>query len=129
MNHERCTSAWVTLESTKELAAMSKKHEPLPPFFRVNDQIMQAMMQSKSKNGQRVYKLQNVDKPELKESQIGEIDENTLFKVLQYEDCDVPIQEAMSRDQINIEAFESARTVIGVSPTSSFNYNKHEDEE
>jgi hypothetical protein len=60
---------------------------------------------------------------ELKESQIGQVDEDTLFKVLQYEDCAVPIQEAMTRDQINLEAFESARTVIGVSPTSSFNYN------
>ena len=44
--------------------------------------------------------------------------------MLQYEDCDVTIQEAMTRDQINLEAFESARTVIGVSPTSSFNYNQ-----
>lgn len=41
----------------------------------------------------------------LEESQIGQVNEDTLFKVLQFEDCDVPLQEAMTRDQINLEAF------------------------
>jgi hypothetical protein len=36
---------WDTLESAKELANVSKNNETLPPFFKVNDQVVQAMMQ------------------------------------------------------------------------------------
>ena len=121
---------YVALDATtKQHTVNGVKPEKLPSFFKVNDQVVQAMMAEHRKNGQRIYKLQNASDMRLKESQIGEVDENTLFKVLQYEDCDVPIQEAMRRDEINLEAFESARTVIGVSPTSSFNYNKNQEDD
>lgn len=39
------TSMWVTLENAKDFANVSKNNETLPAFFKVNDQVVHAMMQ------------------------------------------------------------------------------------
>ena len=47
------------------------------------------------------------------------IDENTLFRVYH---MDYPQRYGLQK--VNMDAYEASRTVLGVSPTSSFNYRE-----